>query len=214
MIEQDLQVEKWPIERLRPYDRNSRTHTEAQVAEIVASIRRFGFVNPILVDPDGVIIAGHARHMAAQKMGRADVPVIVLAHLSPEERRALVIADNRIALNAGWNQEILEAELFDLRAQQFDLTVLGFTDGELREMLRDVAAVDMPTLAASDRAPFRQMTFNVHDEQFETIKAALARARDMGPFVGSLNENANANALARVCEVFLASAVGGDDANG
>jgi ParB-like chromosome segregation protein Spo0J len=132
----DLKVELWPIDKLIPYIRNSRTHSEEQVMQVVASIREFGWVNPVLAGPDGVLIAGHARVMAARKLGMTEVPVIVLSHLTPTERRALVIADNKIALNAGWDEEMLRVELETLREENFDLRVLAFSDEELEAALR------------------------------------------------------------------------------
>ena len=103
----DLIVELWPIDRLIPYARNSRTHSDEQVAQVAASIVEFGWTNPILVGADGVIIAGHARLLAARKLGMAEVPVIVLDHLTESQRRACVLADNKLALNAGWDEEML-----------------------------------------------------------------------------------------------------------
>jgi DNA modification methylase len=131
----DLKIEQWPVETLVPYARNARTHSDAQVAQVAASIARFGFVNPILVGPDRVIIAGHARLLAARKLEMSEVPVIVLEHLSEGQRRALVIADNRLALNAGWDEEMLALELATLRDEDFSLDVLGFDDEELSRLL-------------------------------------------------------------------------------
>jgi ParB-like chromosome segregation protein Spo0J len=102
----NLQVQLWPVERLIPYARNARTHTDEQVAQVAASIAEFGFVNPILTGADGIIIAGHARLAAARKLAMTEVPVIVLDHLNETQRRALVLADNKIALNAGWDAEM------------------------------------------------------------------------------------------------------------
>src|SRR6476619_1663272 len=124
-------VERWPLERLIPHARNARTHSEEQVAQIAGSIAEFGFVNPVLVGDDGVIVAGHGRIMAARKLGLSEAPVIVLAHLSPTQRRALMIADNQIAINAGWNDEMLAAELAALRDEDVDLDLLGFDEDEL-----------------------------------------------------------------------------------
>ena len=104
-------IERWPLERLIPHARNARTHSEEQVAQIAGSIAEFGFVNPVLVGDDGVIVAGHGRVMAARKLGLSEAPVIVLSHLTPTQRRALMIADNQIATQAGWNDEMLAAEL-------------------------------------------------------------------------------------------------------
>ena len=128
----ELRIEQWPVERLVPY---ARTHSDGQVAQVAASIAEFGFVNPILVGPDRVIIAGHARLLAARKLGLNEVPVIVLEHLSDTQRRALVIADNRLALNAGWDEEMLALELAALREEDFSLDSLGFDDDELTRLL-------------------------------------------------------------------------------
>jgi DNA modification methylase len=133
----NLQVVTWPVERLIPYARNARTHSDEQVAQVAASIAEFGFVNPILVGPDGVIIAGHARLLAARKLRMTEVPVLVLGHLTETQRRALVLADNRLALDAGWDEEMLKVELESLREDGFDLDIVGFTDEEIEDLLRD-----------------------------------------------------------------------------
>ena len=130
-------VGRWPLDRLIPHARNARTHSEDQVAQIAGSIAEFGFVNPVLVGEDGVIIAGHGRVLAARKLGFTEVPVIVLSHLTPTQRRALMIADNRIAENAGWDEEMLGAELAALRDDDFDLELLGFDDSEVDRLLAD-----------------------------------------------------------------------------
>src|SRR6185312_7979267 len=122
-----LRVEFWPLDRLIPSPRNARTHSDTQVAEIAGSIRAFGFTNPILVGEDGDIIAGHGRLAAARQLGLAEVPVIALHGLSELQRRQLMLADNRIALNAGWDLDMLRLELKDLSALGADLLVLGFT---------------------------------------------------------------------------------------
>ena len=128
-------VEHWPLQRLIPYARNARTHDDGQVSQIAGSIAEFGFVNPILVGDDNVIIAGHGRLMAAQQLGLETVPVIVLRHLTEAQRRALVIADNKIAENAGWNEELLKLELAEIQELGFDLDVIGFSDEELDALL-------------------------------------------------------------------------------
>jgi len=128
-------IEQWPTAKLLPYARNARTHTEDQVAQIAASIAEFGFTNPILAGSDGIIVAGHGRLAAAQKLGLAMVPVVVLDHLSPTQRRALVIADNRIAENAGWDDAMLRIELESLQSEGFDLDITGFDVDALAELL-------------------------------------------------------------------------------
>lgn len=138
---QDLTIERWPIERLLPYPRNARTHSPEQIAQVAASILEFGWTNPILVGKDNMIIAGHARLAAARRLEMTEVPVIVLAHLSEAQRRALVLADNKLALNAGWDEELLKVELASLADDEFNLEVVGFTEGELDELLAE-ATVD------------------------------------------------------------------------
>jgi DNA modification methylase len=141
------EVVHWDVARLRPYERNPRTHSEEQVAKIAASILEFGFTNPILVDGQAGIIAGHGRLLAARKLGMTTVPVIELTHLSEAQRRALVIADNRLALDAGWDEELLAEELRALDGEDFDLAVTGFDDDELRDLLEiedDVVEVATP----------------------------------------------------------------------
>ena len=128
-------IEHWPTDKLVPYARNARTHSDSQVAQIAASIAEFGFTNPILAGSDGVIVAGHGRLAAAQKLGIATVPVVVLDHLTPTQRRALVIADNRIAENAGWDEAMLQVELADLQGDDFDLSLTGFDADALADLL-------------------------------------------------------------------------------
>jgi ParB-like chromosome segregation protein Spo0J len=130
-------IELWPVERLVPYARNARTHSAEQVAQIAASIVEFGFTNPLLVDSSDGIVAGHGRLLAARKLGLVEVPVIVLDHLSETQRRAYVLADNRLALSAGWNDEVLAAELAALENDGFDLGLIGFSEHELADLTAD-----------------------------------------------------------------------------
>ena len=128
-------IEQRRVADLIPYAANSRTHSDAQVAQIAASIREFGWTNPILIDGENTIIAGHGRLLAARKLGMEELPAIVLDHLSKAQQRALVIADNQLALNAGWNLDMLKAEIEDLKLEDFDLGLLGFDDKFLDGLL-------------------------------------------------------------------------------
>jgi hypothetical protein len=134
-MESELFVEYRPVGGLARYDRNARMHSDEQVAQIAASIRAFGWTNPILVDGENRVIAGHGRLLAAKKLGISKVPVIELAHMSQEEKQAYIIADNQLALNAGWDTEMLSLELGELAAFGFDLSLTGFDDGELTAFL-------------------------------------------------------------------------------
>lgn len=128
-------IEQWPTAKLLPYARNARRHSADQVAQIAASIAEFGFINPILAGSDGVIVAGHGRLAAAHKLGLEVVPVVVLDHLSPTQRRALVIADNRIAENAGWDDAMLRIEIAALQDDDFDVSLTGFDADALAELM-------------------------------------------------------------------------------
>jgi len=139
-------IEIWPSDRLVPYAKNARTHSPEQVAQIAASIAEFGFNAPILVDSNAGIIAGHGRLLAARKLGLAEVPVVVLDHLSETQRRAYILADNKLALNAGWDEKVLAAELRDLEADGVDLALVGFSDEELEDLLVGDEPQDAPGL--------------------------------------------------------------------
>ena len=128
-------IEHLATDALVPYARNSRTHSPEQVAQIAASIREFGFTNPVLIDANNTLIAGHGRVMAAQHLGLPTVPAIRLAHLTDAQRRAYVIADNKLAENAGWDMATLAREVEDLTADGYDIDLLGFGADELTALL-------------------------------------------------------------------------------
>lgn len=149
-------IVKKAIESLTPYARNARTHSEEQVRELAASIKEFGWTTPVLITGAGEIIAGHGRVLAAQNLGLPKVPCIVADHLSEAQRRAYVLADNQLALNAGWDQDLLAEELRALQAEDFDLELTGFDDRELAEMLMpelDDEADGKPANAKESAAP-------------------------------------------------------------
>lgn len=128
-------MEKVNIDRLVPYARNARTHSKEQILQLRASLREFGFVNPVIVDKDLNIIAGHGRILAAKEEGITDVPCVFAEHLTEAQKRAYIIADNRLALNAGWDAEMLSVEIADLQGADFDISLLGFDNAELNKLL-------------------------------------------------------------------------------
>lgn len=146
-------IELWPVDRLQPYAKNARTHSDEQVDQIAASIREFGFTNPILVDSADGIIAGHGRLMASKRLGLSQVPVIVLDHLTDQQRRAYILADNKLALNAGWDNDLLAQELQELGADGFDLDLIGFNEDELVDLLADNDNDGPPPDGDEDAAP-------------------------------------------------------------
>lgn len=146
-------IEHWPLSRLTKFDRNPRTHDGQQVSKIAASIVEFGFTNPILVDGEGVIIAGHGRLAAATALKMTEVPVVILDHLTESQRIALVIADNRLALDAGWDDDLLGELLAELDADGFDLELTGFTEDELEDLLPDEDETAGPAGNDDDNVP-------------------------------------------------------------
>jgi ParB-like chromosome segregation protein Spo0J len=132
-----LTIQYKKIDQLIPYARNSRTHSDAQVAQIAASIKEFGWTNPVLMDGDNGIIAGHGRVLAARKLGQTDIPTIELSHMTDTQKRAYIIADNNLALNAGWDEDLLALELKDIENLGFDLSIIGFDEAEINPKNND-----------------------------------------------------------------------------
>jgi ParB-like chromosome segregation protein Spo0J len=198
-----MKIEQKSIDLLIPYAKNARIHNEAQIAQIAGSIKEFGFNNPVLIDKDNGIIAGHGRVLAARKLGLKEVPTIQLDHLSENQRKAFILADNRIAMNSHWDEEILSLELSDLK-DALDLTDLGFEVAELDKLMNGILPLDeMPDLRIGDREPIQQMTFKLHDDQVDTIDQAIEYVKKNFDIKNELNENSNGNALAMMAELFM-----------
>lgn len=186
---------------LIPYVNNSRTHSDEQVTQVASSIKEFGFTNPILIDEDGGIIAGHGRLMASKKLGLDEVPTITLAGLTEAQKKAYVIADNQLALNSGWDLDQLRVEMERLSELDFDLSVVGFENDVLDKLL-DIDA-ELPDLPDGDRDPFQQKTFTLHDQQASVIDDAITLAKTNPCIDTGLNENSNGNAIAFICEQWI-----------
>ena len=145
----NMVVKNKPVADLIPYARNARQHSDAQVAQIAASIREFGFLNPVIVDGDNGIIAGHGRVMAARKLGMDSVPTVEASHLTEAQKRAYILADNKLALNAEWDEDLLRIELGDIDASGFDLELTGF---ELSEV-ENLTVGDIPESSSQEIDP-------------------------------------------------------------
>ena len=220
-------IEWRPLADLRAYARNSRTHTAEQVLEIAGSIREFGWTMPALIDPTDEIVAGHGRVLAAdliyegkdgapaapirmvsgENVPAGMVPVIVARGWTDAQKRAYVIADNRIAENAGWDAETLRLELSDLREEGFDLGKLGFEEKDLRDMAIGVEALGgLPELSSAERSDFREMTFLLLSHQADMVAEAIRVAGlALGPPTdANANKNQNGNALAELARAYLA----------
>ena len=128
-------IELWSIERLQPDEKNARVHSKEQVGQIAASIVEFGFLNPILVDSNDGIVAGHGRLSAAKELALEVVPVVVLDHLTENQKKAYILVDNKLAENASWNEELLQEEIVALNLQDFDISILGWDEDEIREIM-------------------------------------------------------------------------------
>jgi ParB-like chromosome segregation protein Spo0J len=196
-------VETWPVDRLRPYERNSRRHSAEQIEQIAASIRQWGWTMPILAADDGMVLAGHGRLAAGKLLGMTDVPVIVARGWSDQQKRAYVIADNRLTDASDWDDEILRLELDDLLAGGFELSLTGITEDELSKLSVGVAALEaMPELPDGDRSPFRDMTFILYGDQWDTVDQAIRRAmKPRDPT--NPNRSPQGNALAAICADYL-----------
>ena len=194
-------IERRPLAALVPYARNARTHSDEQVAQIAASITEWGWTMPVLVDEGGMIIAGHGRVLAAAKLGIGEVPVMIARGWSDAQKRAYVLADNKLTLNAGWDEGLMRLEMSDLAGMGFDIPLMGFDAEEIASFGIGIDATDMPELSDADRSSFRQMTFTLHESQIPAVLEAIARAKAAGPFDGP-NENSNGNALARIAAAY------------
>lgn len=201
-----LQIEYIAVSELRAYEKNARTHSPDQVAQIIDSINEFGFTNPVLIDENNELIAGHGRTMAAQTMGLEEVPAIRLLGLSEQQKKALRIADNQLALNSGWDLDLLAEEIQELELDGFEIELLGFDDDFINDLIvteADAAGEEMPDLPSGEREPFQQKTFTLHDEQAALVDDALTLARTSPLADTGINENSNGNALALICKEWL-----------
>ncbi|MBN2582553.1 MAG: ParB N-terminal domain-containing protein [Planctomycetes bacterium] len=195
-----MQVELRSIDDMRPYEQNPRQNDQA-IEAVAASLREFGFRQPIVVDEAGVIIVGHTRWKAAKQLGLTKVPVHVARDLSPEKARAYRIADNQTNELAEWDLELLPIELEGLEADGIDLSHLGFDPDELARLLSPVEEVEAPVLPTGDKAPIETMSFSLSSDQAETVREALQRAKDAKPLPDS--GNINGTALTRIAEAYL-----------
>lgn len=157
-------IERRKVSALIPYARNARTHSEAQIAQIAASIKEWGWTNPVLIDPEGGLIAGHGRVLAARKLGIEDVPCMIATGWTNAQKRAYILADNQLALNAGWDTELLRLEMGDLLGDNYDLSLLGFDHLFTDALLGDGFAVTdaIAELDGTGNEPLAERTIHVH----------------------------------------------------
>jgi hypothetical protein len=193
-----------PVGELTPNPVNYRSHPQAQIATLEYSLRSLGQYKPIVCSRDGVVLAGHGVLQAAKAAGEAEVAVVYMPFAADDPRAAkLLVADNESQRGSEDDGQALAALLADIQTT-VGLDGTGHDAASLDALIASMAAegAEWPQLADGDRQPFQQMTFTLSDEQAETVRAAMAAARDAGPFVDTGNENGNGNALARVCEAY------------
>jgi ParB-like chromosome segregation protein Spo0J len=191
-----LVVELIAVAKLVPNPKNARKHSKDQIDKLAGIITEIGWTNPILVDGNN-ILAGHGRRLAALQLGLVEVPSIDLSHLTEDQKRAYIIADNKIGEESTWDKEILALELADLKLDGLDMQLVAFDVAELEKLISPPA--EKP---ASDQSP-KKMTFVLHSDQVEQVKKALDMANNIGEYTDSLNKNKQGNALARICELFI-----------
>ena len=208
-------VEIWEIERLIPCARNARTHSDAQIAEIAGSIRAFGFNAPVLVDKHGSIIAGHGRVLAARQLKLERIPVLVIDHLNEREKRAYMIADNKIALNAGWDEELLKIELETLKTEGVELEGLGFSDEELASLIEGLKPLPVPNKDWVPSKPAKPVTVPGDLWQLGDHRLLCGNALDDASYEALLGGNAASMlfthvpvSLEAVCEKMIANTAG------
>tara|TARA_R100001440_G_scaffold61893_1_gene81837 strand:+ start:14 stop:616 length:603 start_codon:yes stop_codon:yes gene_type:complete len=177
-------IELWNLERLKPYEKNAREHSEQQIAQIAASIVEFGFLNPILVDSSDGIVAGHGRLSAAKELALDVVPVVVLDHLTENQKKAYILVDNKLAENATWNEELLAEEIIKLNLQDFDLNILGWTDEEIQALQEDGWSSDIDS--------FEKIEEHLDGLQSK-VTILLDNDDDKDKVVDALNEYCNSN---------------------
>lgn len=178
------------IKDLIPYARNARTHSDLQVAQIASSIKEFGFTQPILLDGKNGIIAGHGRFQAAFKLGLTDVPTIDLSHLSESQKKAYIIADNKLALNSGWDEQMLELEIQDLREAGFDIDILAFDPSELKSVDVDYSVLDDERiddeLADMAQGVRKAIQIEFEPDHYEEATDLVKWWREQGGYVGMM----------------------------
>lgn len=191
MTKQDkLKITYRKVADLVPYARNARTHSDAQIAQIIASIREFGFTQPILLDGENGIIAGHGRWQAAHKMGMAEVPTIDLGHMTESQKKAYIIADNKLALNSGWDEQLLELEIQDLRDAGYDIEILAFDPSELKSADVDYSVLDDEEiddqLDEMSKGVRKAIQIEFEPEHYEQALEMVKWWREQGAYVGMM----------------------------
>jgi ParB-like chromosome segregation protein Spo0J len=194
-----MKIEKVNIDELIPYANNAKEHPQEQITQIASSISEFGFNDPIAIDDKNVIIEGHGRLLAAQKLGLKEVPTIRLSHLTDYQKKAYIIAHNKLTMNTGFDKDFLSLELIELENSDIDLSKIGLSFDNL-DMIDDDDDF-MPDLPDEDRNPLRKMSLIVSETQFNFIMETIKKVSDNSIDPEGLNDNRNGNGIYYICEL-------------
>jgi len=198
-----MKIEIADITTIKPYENNPRKLKDSAIEKVAMSLKEYGFRQPIVVDKDRIIVAGHTRYRASKKLGFKEVPITIVDNLTPEQINSYRIADNRTNEDAEWDYKLLQEEFSNLVDQKFNLELTGFNEDELKKYLameKDFE-VDLPEINDEDKQPFQQITFTLHNEQYEIVQQALDYIKKQN-IDDSINDNRNGNAITEICKLF------------
>jgi ParB-like chromosome segregation protein Spo0J len=198
-----MKIEIADINTIKPYENNPRKLSEKAIETVAMSLKEYGFRQPIVVDKDRIIVVGHTRFRASKKLGFKEVPITIADNLTPSQINAYRIADNRTAQESEWDYKLLQEEFSNLVDEKFNLELTGFNEDELKKYLsmEEDFEVDLPEINNEDKQPFQQITFTLHNEQYEIVQQALDYIKKQN-IDDSINDNKNGNAITEICKLF------------
>jgi hypothetical protein len=198
-----MKIEIVDINTIKPYENNPRKLKDSAIEKVAKSIKEFGFRQPIVVDKEKIIVVGHTRYRASKKLGLTTVPITIADNLTPEQINAYRIADNRTNEEAEWDFSLLQQEISNLSDAKLDLQLTGFDNLELKNFitLEDDFNAKLPEISDEDKKPFQQITFTLHNEQYEIVQKALSYIKKQN-IDDTINDNKNANAITEICKLF------------
>ena len=198
-----MKIEIADINSIQPYINNPRKLKDSAIEKVAKSIKEFGFRQPIVVDTNRIIVVGHTRYRASKKLGLKEVPITIAENLTQEQINAYRIADNRTNEEAEWDYKLLQEEFSNLFDEKFNLELTGFNEDELKKYLalEEDFKVDLPEINDEDKQPFQQITFTLHNKQYEIVQKALDYIKKQN-IDDSINDNRNGNAITEICKLF------------
>jgi ParB-like chromosome segregation protein Spo0J len=198
-----MKIEIADINSIKPYENNPRKLSEKAIEKVAMSLKEYGFRQPIVVDKDRIIVVGHTRFRASKKLGFKEVPITIADNLTPEQINGYRIADNRTSQESEWDFQPLQKELSDLADLNFNLELTGFNDSELDNYItfENDVDIDLPDIPNEDKKSFQQITFTLHNTQFDIVKNAVDYIKKQN-IDDTINDNRNGNAITEICKLF------------